>query len=137
MATQLVKLEQNEHGIIFTSKRDLTDQLDCFECEFTISDAQEAERFLPEIGYHPAVVVDKIRRVGSWREWKVCWDIVKGIGAFVEVEAIIGINENPEPHREAMWKFLEGLSVHRSDRVSKGYDRLVAEAEEGNESDQS
>jgi adenylate cyclase class 2 len=109
--------------LFFTLKQSHTNELDCIEKEFEISDAVQCRESLELMGYHEAVQVHKTRMKTNYHDMEICLDDVVGLGSFVEVEKIT--DGDGALVQEELFLFLESLGVSREDRVMRGYDTLV------------
>ncbi len=56
------------------------------EYESGVGDIANLEKILTSLGMKMAVVVDKVRRIWNYQNYEICFDRVKGLGDFVEVE---------------------------------------------------
>jgi adenylate cyclase class 2 len=56
------------------------------ELEFEVSDPLAAQMLLDALGYQPALVVEKTRRVWELETCQIGLDTLPGLGAFVEIE---------------------------------------------------
>ena len=76
------------------------------------------------MGYKPAVEIHKVRRRAKYKDYEICLDGVKELGAFVEVEKITD-NENADKVQDELFSFLESLGVSKDNRETHGYDTLI------------
>ena len=71
---------------IFTLKKSVTNQLDSTEHETEVADEVELENIILQLDFTPYSDVTKIRRKAVVGEIEVCFDMVEGLGDFIEVE---------------------------------------------------
>lgn len=92
------------------------------EHEVTVNSRPELESMLALLGFDPALAIYKERRTAHYKDWEICLDDVEELGSFIEVERLIGHEEDVEPVRQAMLAFLESLGVAPEDLGAKRYD---------------
>ncbi len=119
-----LRIRKSGGKILFTVKQPQTNELDCYEREVEISDADEMYQAILLLGYHEACRVGKTRRTAKHGEYEICLDEIDGLGAFVEVEKIAEDVEAEKVQNE-LFAFLETLGIDENDRVINGYDTLV------------
>ncbi|MDD7917987.1 class IV adenylate cyclase [Actinomycetospora callitridis] len=126
--TVVARVRQQGSKSLLNVKRHLTNELDCEEHEFSVSDEAEAKAFLQILGLQQVVEVKKDRLKGKLGDKTVCLDSVHGLGSFVEFELIS--NEQPRAGEQdaLLVEARSALGPAVVDRVSMGYDRMILEA---------
>lgn len=120
----VLRIRENNGKFIFTLKQPQSNELDCFERETEINDPKEFKEALLLMRYKPVVEIHKVRRKAKYKDYEICLDDVKELGAFVEVEKITD-DENADKVQDELFSFLESLGVTKDNREMRGYDTLV------------
>ncbi len=120
-----LRTEDGRH--LFTVKRPVDNEMACLEYETVVADREQMHAALVAMGFTPTVRIVKIRRTGRWGEVSLCLDTVDGLGAFVEVEALIGAEESGRAAQERLDSLVSGLGVAVS-RTTDTYDSLLRAA---------
>ena len=120
----ILRIRENNGKFIFTLKQPQSNELDSFERETEVTDPKEFREALLLMGYKPAVEIHKVRRKAKYKDYEICLDDVKELGAFVEVEKITD-NEAADKVQDELFNFLETLGVSKDNREIHGYDTLV------------
>lgn len=110
---------------IFTLKKPMTNQMDCIEHETEVADEAELEKIILELGFEPYSDLTKIRRKARVDDIELCYDDVKGLGVFVEVEKLVANDANYEIVAAELWALLESLGAVHDHQVHHGYDVLA------------
>ncbi|MGE5540661.1 MAG: class IV adenylate cyclase [Bacillota bacterium] len=92
------------------------------EHELKVDSRPELEAMLELLGFKAALHITKERRMGHYGDREVCLDDVDDLGSFIEVERLIGHDEEVEPVRQELISFLESLGVPAEDVGAKRYD---------------
>lgn len=121
----ILRIRNSGEVILFTLKRNVTDELDCIEKEIKIDSSQVMEEIVNLLGFSEDVRVNKIRVKTKYRDYEICLDEVEGLGTFIELEKFS--EEEAQKVRGQMCDFLESLGVDLSGLVLKGYDTLILE----------
>lgn len=79
------------------------------EVEFEMPDMESAKRFLEKIGFKEAFEIEKLRETYGYKNFKVALDMVKELGKFIEVEKIVGKQEEVEKARKECLELLSFL----------------------------
>lgn len=114
---------------IFTLKRSVTNQMDSIEHETEVTDESELEKIILQLGFSPYSDLTKIRQKAKVGEIELCFDIVEGLGEFVEAEKLTADDADYDEVASELWSFLEKLGVSRDDHVTDGYDVLMKKYE--------
>ena len=115
---------ENDAKHIFTLKKSVVGHLDSIEHETVISDAEELENIINELGYETYSDLTKIRQKAQIGDIEICIDEVPGLGTFIEAEKIMAIDANHDEVVEEIWNLLLHLNMSKNDEVYEGYDVL-------------
>jgi len=96
------------------------------EHEVVVDSAEEALGILELMGLKEAVRLEKSRRTASYKDYEICIDEIRGLGAFIELEKI-GKESEAVKTQEEMLRFLRDIGVSEEAIVKKGYDILMLE----------
>jgi adenylate cyclase class 2 len=118
-----VKTERTKQ--IFTFKKSITNQMDSIEHETEVTDADELEKIILQLGFTPYSDLTKTRITAHIGEIELCIDTVDGLGDFIEAEKLTSDEVEYEVVAEELWATLESLGVSRADHVTDGYDVLM------------
>ncbi|MEK9135355.1 MAG: class IV adenylate cyclase [Patescibacteria group bacterium] len=94
----------------------------CDEFETKIEDIDQIRKILSALNFKSIVIVDKVRKVWTYKDYEVAVDSVKSLGDFVEIE-YIGKDEKADPKKvtEEMVNFLKNIGSGRIMRNYLGY----------------
>jgi adenylate cyclase class 2 len=92
------------------------------EHEVRVDSRPEMEAMLALLGFSPALRIYKERRTGHYQDWEICLDDVEELGSFIEIEQLIGHDEEVGPVRAKLSGFLESIGVLPEDLDAKRYD---------------
>lgn len=109
---------------LFTVKRPIDNELACLEHELLVDDRDQMHAALLVMGYAPTVRIVKQRRTARWGQVSLCLDVVDGLGAFVELEQLIGADESGEAVQRELADRVRSLSVP-VERTTQTYDSLL------------
>lgn len=118
-----LRIRKTRGKIIFTLKQPQSNELDCIEKEFEISDEQQCREAIEIMGYHEVVRVSKTRARCSYNGIEISLDDVQGLGAFIEVERIT--DEDANKVQDELFTFLQTLGVNKDDKIMQGYDTQI------------
>ena len=77
------------------------------------------------------VIVDKVRKIWTYKNYEIAIDSIKGLGDFVEIEYIGHDKDiNPEKVTAEMILFLKNLGVGKITRNNVGYTFIMLFPEE-------
>lgn len=117
----------NEKSIL-TYKGPKLDAVSKTRKEFeTFVDEENATLILHALGFSEAGTVRKVREVYRVGEITVCLDSVEGLGEFLEVEIVVGVESELEASRTRLFEFLAKLGLGESDSIRTSYLELVLE----------
>lgn len=93
------------------------------EIEFNVSSGAEAVRLFEALGYTYKIEIDKKRKYykTSDSKFEICFDDVKGLGLFVEVELLEQIEGDIKVGLALIWNFLRSLGIDEIDEQARGY----------------
>jgi len=103
----------------------------CDEFETKIESIDQVRKILSALDVKSIVVVDKVRKIWTYKDYEIAIDLVKGLGDFIEIE-YIGKDENVEPKKitETMIDFLKKIGCEKIRRNYVGYPFLILFPEE-------
>ena len=117
-----LRTENGRH--IFTLKRPTDNELACLEFETEIADRDQMHTAIEHMGFRPTVRIVKKRRTGRHGERSFCLDEVEHLGAFLEIEQIVGPGRSGESIQADLDAFAASLGVEL-ERTSETYDSLI------------
>jgi adenylate cyclase, class 2 len=112
---------------LFTLKRPLDNEMACLEFESEVADRQQMHEAIQHMGFYPTVRIVKSRRTAQVGELSLCLDDVEYIGAFLEIERVIGPGQSGEDIQAELDDFARSLGVEL-ERTTDTYDSLVRAA---------
>ncbi|MHB8904293.1 MAG: class IV adenylate cyclase [Patescibacteria group bacterium] len=121
-----LRLRQTEKGNSFNYKNwyfneDGTSNY-CDEFETKIEDINSTRKILKALEFKNIVIVDKLRKIWTFKDYEIAVDSIKGLGDFVEIEYIGNDNNiNPKQVTDEMILFLKNLGVGKITRNHVGY----------------
>jgi len=103
----------------------------CDEFETKIEDIDQIRKILSALNFKSVVVVDKLRKIWTHKDYEVAIDSVRSLGDFVEIE-YIGKDEKVDPKKitEEMVDFLKKIGCGKITRNYVGYPFLMLFPEE-------
>lgn len=121
--TSVLRIREQKGRIVFTLKKNRSNDLDCIEKEIEITDKNTLEEIIELLDYEKTVEVHKKRQRGKYGDYEICLDEVEGLGFFIEVEKMS--DEDGEKVQDELFNFLKKLGIGDEDRVFIGYDSLM------------
>lgn len=121
--TPVLRIRKQGERIIFTLKKDRSNELDCIEKEIDVSDKDTLKDIIELLDFEQTVEVHKKRQKAKYGEYEVCLDEVQNLGSFIEVEKIS--DEDGEKVQKELFDFLKTLGINDEDRVFVGYDTML------------
>ena len=121
--TSVLRIREQKGRIVFTLKKNRSNDLDCIEKEIEVTDKNTLEEIIELLDYEKTVEVHKKRQKGKYGDYEICLDEVEGLGFFIEVEKMS--DEAGEKVQNELFDFLKKLGIEDEDRVFHGYDTLV------------
>ncbi|MCI4064511.1 CYTH domain-containing protein [Micromonospora sp. R77] len=120
-----LRTEDGRH--VFCVKKPLANELACQEHETEVLRRDEMHEAILAMGFYPTVRIAKTRRTARLGPMLLCLDEVDGLGAFFEIETMIGGDRPAEQVQQELDRFARSLGVvlHRS---TETYDSLVRSA---------
>ncbi len=103
----------------------------CDEFETKVEDIEQVRKILSALNFKSLVVVDKLRKIWTYKDYEVAIDSVRSLGDFVEIE-YIGKNAEIDPKKvtEEMVDFLKKVGCGKITRNYNGYPFLMLFPEE-------
>ena len=92
-----------------------------------VADRAQMHEAIPHVGFYPTVRIIKTRRTARLGELSLCLDAVEHVGAFLEVEKVIGPGQSGEAVQAELDAFARSLGVDL-ERTTETYDSLVRAA---------
>lgn len=98
----------------------------CDEFETKLESVEQAKKIFSALNFKSIVVVDKLRKIWTYKDYEVAVDSVKTLGDFVEVE-YIGKDEKVNPGKVTgeMVDFLKKVGCGKITRNYVGYPFLM------------
>lgn len=121
--TPVLRIREQMGKIIFTVKKNRSDELDCIEKEVEVDDKNILKEIIELLGFQKTVEVHKKRQKGKYHDYEICLDEVQDLGTFIEIKKIS--EENGEEVKTELLNFLEKLGIKKEDRVLIGYDSQI------------
>jgi len=112
---------------LFTLKRPTDNELACLEFETEVADRVQMHEAILHMGFYPTVHIVKTRRTARLGELSLCLDEVEHVGAFLEVEKVIGPGQSGEVVQSELDAFVRSLGAEL-ERTTETYDSLVRAA---------
>jgi adenylate cyclase, class 2 len=109
---------------LFTVKRPVTDVRTCIEHECFVSDRKAMHEAIVLMGFRPTVRIVKTRAMASRGDYTFCLDSVHGLGRFLEVECLAGVDDDAELARAEIDAFVREIGL-RVERCFDTYDALI------------
>jgi len=130
-AWNIIRLRKQGGRTILTMKYKASDRSrDNHELETEVKDFDQVEQMLGRLGYSVHVHIVKQRRFAHFDGLELCFDDVKDLGMFAEVEKLVDDTKGPvdiDAIQAELWGILEELGARSEDRTHLGYDQLMAE----------
>jgi adenylate cyclase class 2 len=127
LGVAFARLRTQDGRHLFTLKRPTDNELACLEFETEVADRDQMHEAIQHMGFYPTVRIVKTRRTARLGELSLCLDEVKHVGAFLEVEKVIGPGQSGEAVQVELDAFVRSLGVEL-DRTTETYDSLVRAA---------
>jgi adenylate cyclase class 2 len=127
LGVAFVRLRTQGGRHVFTLKRPVDNELACLEFETEVADRGQMHEAIMQMGFYPTVRIVKTRRTALLGELSLCLDQVEHLGAFLEVEKVIGPGQLGEAVQAELDDFVCSLGVDL-ERTTETYDSLVRAA---------
>lgn len=127
LGVAFARLRTQDGRHLFTLKRPTDNELACLEFETEVADRDQMHEAIQHMGFYPTVRIVKTRRTARLGELSLCLDEVKHVGAFLEVEKVIGPGQSGEAVQVELDAFVRSLGVEL-ERTTETYDSLVRAA---------
>lgn len=119
----ILRIREQGEKIIFTLKKNRSNELDCIEKEIEVSNKEILKDIFDLMDYESSVEVHKKRIKTNFNDYEICLDEVDGLGSYIEVEKMS--EEDGEKIQNELFDFLQTMGVSKEDRVFNGYDTLI------------
>ncbi len=127
LGRSFVRLRTQDGHHVFTLKRPDANELACHEYETAVADREQMHAAILAMGFYPTTRIMKTRRTARHGDLSLCLDDVEHIGAFFEIEKVIGPEESGEAVQAELDAFARSLGVEL-ERTADTYDSLVRAA---------
>lgn len=130
MGRNYLRIREQKSGekkkTMFTLKQNMTNQMDCKEIEFEISEdtVPQMIEVIVLMGYYEFAIVEKDRTIAKIGDIEICLDDVFNLGSFIELEKF-GESEKAEEIQKELYRVLESFGIGKDDHIKDGYDILV------------
>lgn len=121
----ILRIREQNKKILFTLKKNRSNELDCIEKEIEVNDKNILKDILELLNYESQVEVHKKRIKTNYKDYEICLDEVDNLGFFIEVEKMS--EEDGEKIQNELFDFLQSIGIKKENRVLKGYDTLMWE----------
>jgi len=95
----------------------------CDELEFEI-DSEGFRKMFSALNFRSLVVVEKEREIYDNSKFKICFDTVKELGQFIEIEVLKEFG-NVSEIREKLFEFAKSLGIDISRADNRGYPYML------------
>lgn len=112
---------------LFTLKRPTDNEMACLEIETEVADRDQMHEAIQHMGFYPTVRIVKTRRTARLGGLSLCLDDVEHIGAFLEIEKVVGPGQSGEAVQAELHTFACTLGVEL-ERTTDTYDSLIRAA---------
>ncbi|MBQ1074888.1 CYTH domain-containing protein [Micromonospora sp. C31] len=120
-----LRTENGRH--VFCVKRPLDNELACQEHETEVLGRDQMHEAILAMGFYPTVRIVKTRRTARLGHMSLCLDEVRGLGAFFEIEAMVGGQRPAAEVQQDLDRFARSLDVEL-ERSTETYDSLIRAA---------
>ncbi|WP_432903732.1 class IV adenylate cyclase [Micromonospora matsumotoense] len=120
-----LRTENGRHT--FCVKRPLENELACAEHETEVLDREPMHAAILAMGFYPTTRIVKTRRTARIADMLLCIDEVDGLGAFLEIEVMVGGDRSAIEVQQELDRFARTLGVGLV-RSTETYDSLLRAA---------
>lgn len=121
------RLRTQDGRHLFTLKRPTENELACLEFETEVADRDQMHQAIQHMGFYPTVRIVKTRRSARLGELYLCVDDVAYLGAFLEIEKVIGPGQSGAAVQAELHTFACSFGIEL-ERTTDTYDSLVRAA---------
>lgn len=109
----------------------------CDEYETEVKDFDQVKKILDALDFKSLTVVDKLRKIWTYKDYEISMDMVNGLGNFVEIE-YVGKDDKADPKKitDEMVNFLKELDCGKIEKNYKGYPFLLLFPDEAEHEEQ-
>ncbi|MCX6807643.1 MAG: class IV adenylate cyclase [Patescibacteria group bacterium] len=106
--------------------KDGKNQCYCDEFETRVESIDRMRKIFSVLDFKPVVIVDKLRKIWTYKNYEIAIDAVKNLGDFVEIE-YIGKDEKADPEKvsKEMIDFLKKIGCGKIMKNEVGYPFLL------------
>ena len=122
-----LKLRETNSGedlLIFYKRRKTASPKLCDYALFNVEKSGDLKMFLKE-ALGETVVVEKIRKIYLYKNVHIHLDKVKGLGEFIEFEAVLSGDAGQKESRETEHFLMKKLSVEKEDLIDVSYSGML------------
>ena len=101
----------------------------CDEVEVEVTSPDRLKRIFTSLDMRSLVIVEKDREIYSTDEFEIALDDVRGLGSFIEIEAVKGFS-SVEAARRRLLRFAESLGLDIDKEDKRGYPYLLLEKQD-------
>lgn len=127
LGVAFARLRTQDSRHLFTLKRPTDNEMACLEFETEVADRGQMHEAIQHMGFYPTVRIVKARRTARLGDLSLCLDDVEHIGAFLEIEKVIGPGQSGEAVQAELHAFASSLGVEL-ERATDTYDSLIRAA---------
>ncbi|MFG2051300.1 class IV adenylate cyclase [Micromonospora sp. NPDC048935] len=120
-----LRTENGRH--LFCVKKPLANELACQEHETEVLGRDEMHAAILAMGFYPTVRITKTRRTAHVGRMLLCLDEIDGLGAYFEIEAMVGGDRPAEEVQQELDRFAQSLNVSLK-QSTETYDSLIRSA---------
>jgi adenylate cyclase class 2 len=127
LGVAFARLRTQDGRHLFTLKRPTDNELSCLEYETEVANREQMHQAILQLGFYPTVRIVKARRTARCDGLSLCLDAVERVGAFLEVEKVVGPGQAGLEVQAELDAFARSLGVEL-ERTTDTYDSLVRAA---------
>lgn len=127
LGVAFARLRTQDGRHFFTLKRPTDNEMACLEFETEVADRDQMHEAIQHMGFYPTVRIAKTRRTARLGDVSLCLDGVEHIGAFLEIENVIGPGQTGEAVQAELHTFACSFGVEL-ERTTDTYDSLIRAA---------
>jgi predicted adenylyl cyclase CyaB len=113
-------------------KRKKVKRIEALEIEFEVSNPNEVHKFIECLNFDEVVNVHKTRIETDYKDFHICFDEVKKLGSFIEIEIITDEEDKTDYYESKILAIAKELNINVDDRVNSRYDTLMYNLEHNN-----
>ncbi len=121
-----LRVRKSNDVVELNYKKQSVNKMESKEIEFGVTSYDDANELLKALGYKEWVRVNKVRRFTKYKDVNICIDVVERLGSFVELELLIG-EDNDVDYESILNNVAIELGIDINDRVDSHYDTMISE----------